>query len=374
MPDQAKIANQIFISYRRDDSAAITGRIYDRLIQKFGRQAIFKDVDSIPLGINYRKYLDSIVSECAVILVVIGDKWMESSGEAGKCRLDDPRDFVRIEIESALRRDIPVIPLLVQDASLPTEESLAESLQELAYRNGLTIGHDPHFHGDISRLIADLETILMPAPRIEQFPQGVTSDALPGAETEPPPGDQDLHQEGTPAAVAPDTSIDEINKDESRVTWKTRAGTFLRKTRVANLLRKIRIEAFLQNTYVRAFLLGAILPGVFAFAGALAGDRYNGSQIIVGEMSAAYALVIAGFRVGRKRPGIGWRVSLLISAVPFLINLGLSFSVLYKYDDEAKLLSITAVFMLPMMPLLAYLGLHLGSLYSSREAARKKPV
>ena len=157
MDEHAKRANLTFISYRREDSAGVTGRIYDRLVQKFGREAIFKDVDSIPLGVNFRQYIDSVVGQCSIVLVVIGDRWMGVTSEAGKCRLDEPRDFVRIEIESALQRNIPVIPLLVQNASMPQEERLPPTLAELAYRNGMTIGHDPHFHGDIDRLIKHLE-------------------------------------------------------------------------------------------------------------------------------------------------------------------------------------------------------------------------
>ena len=152
-------ADQIFISYRRADSAGAAGRIYDRLVQRFGKSAVFKDVDSIPLGVNFKKHLDSVVEQCSVVLVIIGDRWLEKDVEAGRRRIDDPRDFVRIEIESALRRGIPVIPLLIDNASVPSEQELPETLQELAYRNGMVVGHDPHFHTDVSRLIKNIETL-----------------------------------------------------------------------------------------------------------------------------------------------------------------------------------------------------------------------
>ena len=146
----------IFLSYRRSDSADITGRIYDRLVDDFGRDPIFKDVDSIPLGVDFKEYLDQKVSECRVLLAVIGDRWVDARDAAGKKRLDDPEDFVRIEIESALRRDIPVIPLLVRGAQMPADEDLPPGLQSLVYRNGIPIRPDPDFHRDMDRLVAAL--------------------------------------------------------------------------------------------------------------------------------------------------------------------------------------------------------------------------
>ena len=116
--------SKILISYRREDSADVTGRIYDRLIQQFGRETVFKDVDSIPLGIDFRTHLDEQVAKCEVFLAVIRRDWMKNLGSTGTTRLDDPRDFVRIEIESALKRQIPVIPVLVSGATIPSAERL----------------------------------------------------------------------------------------------------------------------------------------------------------------------------------------------------------------------------------------------------------
>lgn len=150
-------SSHIFVSYRRSDSADIAGRIYDRLIGKFGKSPIFKDVDSIPLGLDFKEYLDTKVGECDVLLAIIGNEWLTASDSNGKRRLDDPTDFVRIEIESALDRKIPVIPLLVRDARMPREEDLPPSLRKLVYRNGTPIRSDPDFHRDMDRLIAALE-------------------------------------------------------------------------------------------------------------------------------------------------------------------------------------------------------------------------
>jgi hypothetical protein len=153
----AKTPTTIFISYRRQDSGDVTGRIYDRLVQQFGKEAIFKDVDSIPLGVDFRAVLDKAVGQCDLLLAVIGRQWLSSQNESGARRLDDSRDFVRIEIESAMRRDIPVIPLLVQGAGMPGENDLPPSLQALVFRNAIPIRPDPDFHNDVDRLIKGVE-------------------------------------------------------------------------------------------------------------------------------------------------------------------------------------------------------------------------
>ena len=156
MSDSNQRLNQVFISYRRDDNANLTGRIYDRLVQKFGRTSIFKDIDSIPLGVNVREHIDAIVQACDVVLVIIGEKWSGEVKKTGSRRIDHPEDLVRIEIESALQRNIPVIPLLIHDAQMPAAASLPESLKGLAIRNGMPVGRDPHFHSDMDRLIKAL--------------------------------------------------------------------------------------------------------------------------------------------------------------------------------------------------------------------------
>lgn len=151
-----------FISYRRSDSSDIVGRIYDRLSEDFGEEPIFKDVDDIPLGVDFKEFLDQKVSECSVFLAVIGDRWVNASDAAGKKRLEDPNDFVRIEIESALRRDIPVIPLLVRGAVMPAASDLPASMQKLVFKNGIPIRADPDFHHDMERLSSALEPYLRP--------------------------------------------------------------------------------------------------------------------------------------------------------------------------------------------------------------------
>ena len=134
----------------------MTGRIYDRLVQRFDKAQVFKDVDFIPLGVDFREHLGGVVGKCDVLLAVIGDGWL-AADSTGRRRVDDSKDFVRIEIEAALQRNIPVIPLLVRGASVPTENDWPASLALLSYRNGIAVRSDPDFHRDIDRLIAGLE-------------------------------------------------------------------------------------------------------------------------------------------------------------------------------------------------------------------------
>jgi hypothetical protein len=147
---------KLFISYRREDSAALAGRLFDRLRSHFGQGAVFMDVYSIPFGVDFRKEIEASVSKCDVLLAVIGDRWTTMSHN-GKIRLSDPNDFVRIEIEAALRKDIPVIPVLAGSTPMPPEDELPGSLTSLVYRHACRIDLGPDFDIHVARLIESLE-------------------------------------------------------------------------------------------------------------------------------------------------------------------------------------------------------------------------
>ena len=154
-------SNHVFICYRRDDSADITGRFYDRLVSRFGKDAIFKDVDSIPLGVDFRTHVDQTIRNCSVVLVMIGERWLDARDESGVRRLDQERDHVRIEIQSALAREVPIVPVIVGKATHPSPGDLPESIQSLAFRNGTSLRSDPHFHSDAGYIIDHLATHLL---------------------------------------------------------------------------------------------------------------------------------------------------------------------------------------------------------------------
>jgi tetratricopeptide (TPR) repeat protein len=151
-------AGGIFISYRRDDTAYPAGWLFDQLADQFGSSRVFKDVDSIRLGDDFVEQISSAVGSCAVLLAVIGVRWLAVTGDRGR-RLDDPEDFVRIEIEAALRRDIRVIPVLVDGAHMPTAADLPPSLEMLTRRQALDLSPS-RFHADISHLLRVLEGIV----------------------------------------------------------------------------------------------------------------------------------------------------------------------------------------------------------------------
>ena len=147
---------KVFISYRRKDSQYIADRIYDSIERELKEENVFRDIDSIQFGRDFRRILQDAVGRCDALLVVIGPRWLGETDEAGRRRVDDPGDWVRIEIETALERDIPVIPLLVDGAPLPRGEDLPPSLQGLVYRHGMPVRPDPDFRHDMGRLIKAL--------------------------------------------------------------------------------------------------------------------------------------------------------------------------------------------------------------------------
>ena len=112
-------AGRVFISYRREETAYPAGWLFDRLADRFGRGQIFKDIDSIQLGDDFVEVITAAVGSCDVLLALIGDRWLTITDEQGRARLDDPEDFVRLELEAALTRNVRVIPILVEGARMP---------------------------------------------------------------------------------------------------------------------------------------------------------------------------------------------------------------------------------------------------------------
>ena len=149
------MAGKIFINYRRDDSIGMAGRLHDRLAQTFGRDKLFMDVDHIPVGEDFVTHLNNQVAECDVVLVVIGPGWLRAKDKAGQRRLQQPDDFVAIEIAAALARNIRVIPVLVDGARMPKESELPDSLKPLARRQAAEVRHS-HFGRDAESLIASM--------------------------------------------------------------------------------------------------------------------------------------------------------------------------------------------------------------------------
>ena len=153
------MSGQIFINYRRGDEPGFTQALLGRLEQAFPPDRIFIDVDNISPGEDFVQVLESQVEQCDTLLAVIGKGWLDAMDERGSRRLDDPHDFVRIEIESALRHGKRVIPVLVHDARMPRADELPEALRPLARRNAIRLTHE-RFRADVQGLVKALQQAL----------------------------------------------------------------------------------------------------------------------------------------------------------------------------------------------------------------------
>lgn len=151
----------VFLSYRREGTCHIAGRLADRLIERLGSTRVFMDVDTIEPGIDFAAAIASGVASCDVLIVLIGPTWSTIADQRGRRKLDDPDDFVVLEIQAALELEIRVIPVLVDGAVMPDRCDLPERLQDLALRNAVRLDHET-FRSDITTLLDTVERILSP--------------------------------------------------------------------------------------------------------------------------------------------------------------------------------------------------------------------
>ena len=149
----------IFISYRRADTRADAGRLHDRLAERFGSDQVFMDIDDIQPGQNFQVVLQQTLASCRVLLVLIGPGWLRATDQGGLPRLEDKQDLVRLELQTALQRGIPLIPVLFNKAAMPAEDELPAGLALLSQRQALEVS-DSRFHADVNALISSLEPIL----------------------------------------------------------------------------------------------------------------------------------------------------------------------------------------------------------------------
>jgi hypothetical protein len=185
----------VFISYRRGDAEWPTLRLRDRLVGVFGKDRIFTDVDGIQPGQDFSKVLEAAVGSCRVLLAVIGQGWVNAHDEKGLRRLEDPHDWVRVEIESALQRpNVLVIPVLIDGATMPRAEQLPGELAQLSLRQAVEITATG-FAAQVETLTTTLQTILeYPSPQSPPSPPSPPSGtvqyvtgAMPVRPAAPPP-------------------------------------------------------------------------------------------------------------------------------------------------------------------------------------------
>ena len=154
--------SRIFINYRRQDSEGYVGRLYDHLCQHFEAAQVFMDVDSIRPGVDFVAAIENAIANCDLVMAIIGPQWLTLIDEDGARRLDDPHDFVRLEIETALKHEKPIIPVLVGQAKMPSGRDLPTSMASFGRRSALELTHS-RFTYDVQQLVHAVKTALVPA-------------------------------------------------------------------------------------------------------------------------------------------------------------------------------------------------------------------
>jgi hypothetical protein len=243
---------RIFISYRRDETAYPAGWLFDRLVDRFGGQ-VFKDVDSIELGDDFVEVITGAVGSCDVLLALIGDQWLTITDEDGRRRLDDPTDFVRLEIEAALKRDVRVIPILVAGARMPRAADLPRSLAKLVRRQALELS-PARFDFDTGRLFRVLDKTLAEVRAAQEHAAAISesADKAPELTTAESPTAPERHQQAEssptdsipPAEAAPTgSSPSELSKPLGRSTTEIEEGSELPESAKSTLMPSARPAA-----------------------------------------------------------------------------------------------------------------------------------
>jgi hypothetical protein len=179
---------RVFISYRREDTSGQAGRLYDALAKQFGQENVFMDVDTIDIGVEFNDAIESAVASCDVLFAMIGPRWLTVADSRGERRLSRADDYVRLEIETALARNIRVVPALVGGAVMPAADDLPGTLEPLARRNALEMADGPRWQYDVSRLVNLLERIRAGESHPELGP-ALDSDAFIAPPAAALPGD-----------------------------------------------------------------------------------------------------------------------------------------------------------------------------------------
>ena len=156
---------KIAISYRRADSEAMTGRIFDRLIAHYGKEAIFRDIDDIPPGIDFRVHINQTLLKTHILLAIVGPQWLGMASDGSADRIQEESDPVRVEVETALRRRVPLIPVLIGATKMPSSDLLPPSLKDFAFRNAVKVDTGQDFDYHMDRLIRSMDAILEQAPK-----------------------------------------------------------------------------------------------------------------------------------------------------------------------------------------------------------------
>lgn len=312
----------IFISYRRQETAYPAGWLYRELKERFGSEQIFKDVDNIDPGDDFYERIDEAVGSCAVLLALIGDQWVDAVDDEGARRLDDPQDFVRLEIEAALRRRVRVVPVLVTGARMPRLESIPQSLSELTRRQAVELSPE-RFEADIQRLLAVIERTLDEA----RAPQDAVAPAPvkpSGAENSGGPGEDDFL---SGHAALPEV----VSAMESLPGWARRPDPSDR-TEMSTVRSGIRPWVALALVATGLIMLWVNWPGPAGTITAWKDADLTGWQVyrawtdvfvwapalmLVGAVGAAWSQVMLGATLGAAAYSLGTATVLLVGGLSY---------------------------------------------------------
>ena len=346
---------KVFISYRRRDSAGHAGRLYDAMADQFDEHNVFMDVDMAP-GVDFVERITQAVGSCHVLLVVIGPRWVDLlNDDDGGVRSQEAEDFVRLEVETALRRpDVTVIPVLVAGAQMPEPETLPEGLRPLARRNALELS-DMRWRFDVQRLSARLHDLLGGTTDVHH----ATEQPIPEGETRNRRGFQFLLEGLAVAVVAglaarglnlalrtpPEASASDVAKIVDGAVWRGENWSLVGAA-LAVWLTFMRGER--DKVVVRGFL--GLVMGILA--GGLGGATYAALRNlptteptletvhVYSTLSFAVTGAILGVLIGGlwlpRRPGSGLIVGLVAGALVHAAYNNRGFSAI---SDGEKVLS-----------------------------------
>ncbi len=216
-------AQRVFISYRRQDSAAYAGRLYDAMVARFGERNVFMDLDLAP-GVDFVERITEAVSACQVLIEIIGPTWATVKNDEGEVRIADPEDFVRLELEIALKRpEVTVIPVLVSGAQMPDRQDLPPELGAIARRNALELS-DKRWRYDIGQLISALEELLAETTAVHVTPTtedvAATGEASPEAAPTGPAQIPPHRRSGASRRMAPWARAPARRRRRARSRWR----------------------------------------------------------------------------------------------------------------------------------------------------------
>jgi adenylate cyclase len=294
---------KIIISYRRRDSEAMTGRIFDRLVARFGRDAVFRDIDNIRPGMDFRAHIADALAGSDILLAIVGPNWVGRSSRAGGARINDENDLVRIEVETALQRGIPVIPVLLADTKMPSVDRVPDRMKDFVFRHAFRIDPGRDFEHHMNGLTSEIDQILQRRLEIAHGEPGIGG---------PPPPSPDkpsiavlpfTNMSGDPEQdYFADGMVEEIITALSRIPWLfviARNSSFTYKGQVVDVKqvgRELVVRYVLEGSVRKAGGRVRITAQLIeATSGAhLWADRFDGSLEDVFDLQDKVASNVSG--------------------------------------------------------------------------------